>query len=146
MMLEDAQDWLRNRVDDGARCPCCNQFAKIYKRKLTESQVGTLRRLLDRQRQIGGWVHLPDVHQPSRDFATTAYFGLSEQSAEERPDGGKSGYWMVTSDGINFLRGRYPVHKYARIYDGRCLGYEGDQVTVDDIAPQFRLDELMSGI
>ena len=30
--LSQAKDWLRVRLDEGAKCPCCAQHAKLYKR------------------------------------------------------------------------------------------------------------------
>ena len=34
MTLTEAKQWLKERLDEGTRCPCCNQYAKIYKRKI----------------------------------------------------------------------------------------------------------------
>ena len=34
MTLDEAKAWLRDQVDDGAHCPCCGQFAKVYKRRI----------------------------------------------------------------------------------------------------------------
>ena len=42
MSLGDAREWLRERVEHGARCPCCTQFAKVYERKLNSRMARQL--------------------------------------------------------------------------------------------------------
>lgn len=32
--LDQARDWLRANVDEGAHCPLCTQHAKVYRRGL----------------------------------------------------------------------------------------------------------------
>jgi hypothetical protein len=40
--LAEAQDWLRERLPDGAKCPCCTQFAKVYRRKINSAMAWQL--------------------------------------------------------------------------------------------------------
>jgi hypothetical protein len=148
MTLKEARDALRAEIDDGAHCPCCTQFAKVYKRKITASQLRTAGLVYAKQNKQPGddpWVHLPSIPQHSRDFATLAYFGIAEQKPGKREDGGAAGYWKITNLGAAFLRGNGFVRKYARVFDGRLLGFDGAAVSVTDLAPKFRLDELMAG-
>jgi hypothetical protein len=92
--LDEARQWLRERVDDGAACPCWHLVAELD---------------------------------------------------EPRDDGGRAGYWRVTELGVEFLRGTLRVPKYARVYDGRRLGFAGELVGVADcLGEPFRLDELMA--
>jgi hypothetical protein len=55
-MLDDtitlgaARDWLRDRLDDGERCPCCTQLAKTYRRRIH----ATLAKALITMYQHGG--------------------------------------------------------------------------------------------
>ena len=133
-------------VDEGIRCPLCRQFAKNYRRKLNKTMVKALRLL----RNNGGateYVHAPTVLSayaaPSREIGKLALFDLVEELAVRREDGGRAGYWKVTPSGEAFLRGELAVKKYAVVYDGRLLGYRGDDVTINEVAPEFRLDDLM---
>ena len=47
-MIEDsdslgtAREWLRSQAKDGARCPCCRQYVKVYRRKLNSSMSRAL--------------------------------------------------------------------------------------------------------
>lgn len=143
--LEDAQDWLRENVDDGARCPCCTQFAKVYRRKIN---AGMARALVIMWSLNGtDWFYLPDITHKwqGRDESNLRHFGLIEEAGERRPDGTRKGWWHVTNLGASFVRGHTSIAKYARIYDGRCLGLdETETVTIHDaLGDRFRLDELM---
>ena len=134
-------------VDDGLHCPLCKQFAKIYKRKLNKTMVKALR-LLYKAGATTQFVHAPTVlaahAAPAREVGKLAYFNLTKEETERREDGGKSGWWMVTKSGIEFLRGRLTVQKYAVVYDGVVTGYKGGEVNITGIAPDFRFDDLMN--
>lgn len=147
--VEEAKNWLRDRLTEGDRCPVCKQHCKIYRRKITSSMVTTaakVRRAQDGPNSNDGYVYLPDIFQHSRDFATMAYFGLAGQAPGKRIDGGRPGWWRITEDGMEFLRGNKKVHKYALIYNGARIGYDGEEISVREIAPEFRFDELMAGV
>lgn len=152
MKLPEARELLKERRDHGVDCPVCGQLAKVYKRKLTESMVRVLYELGARNRgwddwPKSEWVHInAEIPQRARDFSTTAFFKLAEEELSRRPDGGRAGYWRITDEGVHFLKGEIGVAKYALIYDGEVLGYEGKTVTVDDVAPEFDLADLMQGV
>ncbi|MCA9495771.1 MAG: hypothetical protein KC589_02420, partial [Nanoarchaeota archaeon] len=47
LTLEQAKKILRESIEkDGATCPCCNQFVKAYKRKITSSMAYSLIRIV----------------------------------------------------------------------------------------------------
>lgn len=145
--LEEVREWLRDRVDDGAKCPCCTQFAKVYRRKITVQAA----RVLIRMYHAAGtdWVNLPDlIERKGADEAKPRYWGLLEAMEGTRPDGSsRVGWWRLTPEGVAFVRDELRVPKYARIYDGRCLSLEGDPVGIRDaLGTKFRYDELMAGV
>jgi hypothetical protein len=127
--LHDARQWLRDRVDDGARCPCCTQHAKVYRRKIT----GAMARALIALHQAGGadeYVYAPDILREHRLVA----------------DAAKLRYWHLVTE-LDEPRDDLRVPKYARVYDGRRLGFTGEPVSVGDcLGEPFRLDELMAGV
>lgn len=144
VLLVQAKAWLRARIDEGARCPCCNQFAKVYKRKINSAMAKALIQFY----RAGGttqFIHGPTLLGGARaDEGKLRYWGLLEEETERRPDGGRAGYWRVTPVGELFVQGKSTVYKYARVYDGRCLGLVGDQVTIKDaLADKFDYAELM---
>ena len=144
--LEEAKDWLRERLDHGADCPCCTQRAQVYRRKLNSRMA---RGLIALYLATGGrdYGHLPTIAGDGCEVGKLRYWGLVVEEPEARPDGGRAGYWKLTPDGVDFVRGRLRVPKYARIYDGRRLGLRGEPVDIRDcLGSPFHYDELMAGI
>lgn len=148
LSLEEARAWLRERVDEGERCPCCTQFAKVYKRSINSTMA---RGLIDIYRASGQeWCHVRTLRRRSgagdnREESKLRYWGLVEEESERREDGGRSGWWRVTPVGQQFVLGQLHVAKYAHIYDGRCLRLSGPLVTIRQaLGSRFNYDELMA--
>ena len=60
---------------------------------------------------------------PSKgDAAKLVYWGLIEEEALQREDGGRAGWWRVTAYGERFLKGLIRVPKYARVFDEPVAG------------------------
>lgn len=146
--LTEAKDWLRARVDEGARCPCCDQFAKIYRRRIN---AGAAWGLIYLERNHGyDWVHVPTtgrLAQLGGEFARLRYWGLIVEEPEVRPDGGRTGWWQLTEKGHRFVHFKMSLPKYVKIYDGRVLGFDDAQRVsiVDALGHKFNYHELMKG-
>jgi hypothetical protein len=145
MTLKEARDALRLLVEEGARCPCCTQLAKVYKRKV---HAGMARLLIAMWRNAGEeWLYLPSLPQKSRDGTGLAYWGLIEEEKARREDGGRAGWWRITEEGRGWVLMQTTIPKYAMIYDGRCLGHRGAHVTIRDaLGTRFDYDDLMAGV
>jgi hypothetical protein len=144
-LLGDVKDWLRDRVDGGAKCPCCTQLAKVYRRHINGEMVRALAALyVRRYDNHNGYVHLPTIHPTRADSAKLVYWNLIEEEPVYRSDNGRAGWWRITSKGMEWLQGGSFVQKYARIYDGKLLGLEGGPWYVHDaVKDKFDLRELM---
>lgn len=146
--LAEAQGWLRERLDQGASCPCCTQFAKVYRRKVHATMAAELIRVWHAHRDQ--WFHLPTAVPAGRggDFSKLAFWELVEEDGATRDDGSpRTGWHRVTAAGELYVRGDLLIPKYARVYDGRCLGFAGPEVGVRDaLGKRFRYDELMAGM
>lgn len=154
MSLGEARAKLRMLVDEGHTCPCCTQFAKVYKRTIHSSMAQALIRIYRTghitRDSYNEWVVVADVltHRQVADVAKLAYWELIQPEPEaQRRDGSKRvGRWRVTSRGLYFVTGQASVPKYARVYDGRVLGWTGEGVTiVDCLGKKFDYRELMYG-
>lgn len=136
--------WLRKKADDGAICPVCEQTVKVYRRKLNAGMARSLIRMY----KAGGldYIHIPTtVGSRSREEGKLRYWGLVEEEQVTRPDGGRAGYWRVTPVGELFVQGQITVWSHARVYNSRCLGLVGDQISIKDaLASQFDYEELMN--
>lgn len=149
MTLGDARDKLRHLVENGGHsCPCCAQFAKVYKRPINSSMA---RDLIAMYRLHGlEFCYLPDVRtatksRGNREESKLRYWGLIEEEQTLRPDGGRAGWWRVTELGERFVLNQTHVQKYAHIYDGRRLRFSGSPVSiVEALGQKFNYRELMS--
>lgn len=144
------------REHHGVICPSCDQFAKVYRRSINRPMVVALAKL-DRACNaqnapdstyvawdLAPFVHLPTVVGYGGDAAKLAYWGLIEEEAGVREDGGRHGWWRVTQLGHRWLNGWCTVDRWALIYSGTFLRYDGPPRSVYQAYGQmFDLRELM---
>lgn len=148
--LGAARDWLRPRTEGGVECPCCHQFAKVYRRKINASMARTLIKLWregDFSKRL--YVFVPGI-DPVRggDVTKSEYWGLIEEEKGHRTDGSsRVGYWRLTRRGEDWVQGKITVPKYARVYNGVCLNTTGVAWSVHDaLGSTFSYSDLMAGI
>lgn len=145
MTLADARAELRKLVRDGAECPCCTQFAKVYRFAFNGAMAVGLIRMY----RTGGqeWVHVPDLRLPGGHMLKARYWGLIEKPPElVRDDGSKRvGIWRMTDAGAAFVNDRARILSHAVIYNNRCLRLVGDPMTIRQLlGKRFDYGELMS--
>ena len=143
MTLAAARELLRSLVEDGRTCPCCGLLAKIYKHKCDSAMAATLCRMY----RNGGetmFLHTVELPGDNHKVSQLSWWGLVEEELVRRPDGGRAGYWRLTSKGVKFVRQQQLITKYARIFDAAVLGYQGEQVSIIDcLGDKFNYRELM---
>lgn len=147
--LAECQAWLRDRVDDGATCPCCTQFAKVYRRKINSGMARALLALY-RQRITNGnkAYHLTSLAPWTHEGGQLAWWGLITQDPTRRDDGGQSGWWKITTLGQAFAQNRVEVPKYAKVFNRQLMELD-DSVNVkivDTLGTKFDYTELMAGL
>jgi hypothetical protein len=147
--LGEAQQWLRERLDQGAPCPCCTQRAQRYRRKLNSSAIYGL---IQMYRAHGmNWGHAPTTSTVSRvggELARCRYWNLIQEATEKRDDGGRAGWWRITPHGEEFLRNQIRVASHAFIYDNRLqkLDFTNLVSCREALGRKFDYDELMAGL
>lgn len=118
----------RSRHAGGTDCPLCGQHVEVYQRTITRQMAQALIALHQAGAGPARAKHwstvLADAGIPRADEAKLGHWGLVAKS-------GKAGMWVVTQAGRGFLNGTQ-VPRHALIYNGRVLGFEGDQVTISD--------------
>lgn len=141
--LAQAKADLGALLSEGTTCPCCGQFAKVYKRKLHSAMARDL--ILAYRRAGTEWFHVRQVlGHDGGDFAKLAMWDLIEEAGERRPDGGRAGWWQITESGVLFVSGLGQVSKYARVYNGRRINLTGPLVTIEDcLGERFNYHQLM---
>jgi hypothetical protein len=147
--LGQAKAWLRERLDDGAECPCCTQRAQRYHRKLNSSATHALILMYRAHRRE--WGHGPSTSTVARaggELARCRYWHLIEEADWQREDGGRAGWWRITDLGEQFIYNRVKVPSHAYIYDNRLMKLD-DRVTiniVEALGRHFNYHELMLGL
>ncbi len=155
MTLEEAQDFLISHFEEGAVCPCCGQLVKLYKRKLDSFMAYALILIYRyfRQSDVEPWLHVPSYliaqGASDRECAKLRYWGLIEEMANTRPDGGRAGLYRISQRGIDFVEGRCSVPKYIYLYNQMLIdrGDEADsaRTTIHEaLAERFDYQELMN--
>jgi hypothetical protein len=143
MTVEAARALVREHAEEGIRCPVCDQFAKVYQRKITAVTASTLIRAYREYAHEA--FHLPSFDGVrGGDFSKLAYWRLIVDERRVRPDGGRAGWWKITSYGGLFVKGAIGVPEYAHVYDGTLQQLDGKLITIRDaLGTRFDYDELM---
>lgn len=105
------------------------------------------RALIEMRNRAGlDFIHVPTFYALGGDFAKLAYWGLVEEADEQREDGGRAGWWRLTTKGEAFLRRQLKVPKYALVYDAKHLGFDDEEMVdiQDCLGNRFNLAELMA--
>ena len=149
-----ARIWLQEGKERGVVCPCCDQYAKIYKRKFNSSMARgliTLARYASTHPQEE-WFHLATIFRDakvcaSNDGALLRHWGLIAPFKGQRKDGSKRvGYHRLTDLGKSFARGIGTIPAYAVLYSEELLRLSEEQVTMKAaLGAKFSFEELMGG-
>lgn len=113
------------RVGNKETCPCCSQDAKYYKRSLSPHLIKALRVVQKYEDGITGNNISRMLSGGARDAAFLAYWDLIKLDGETKR-------WSLTTTGKRFLNGQKRVPKYAIVYAGSVLDYEGEPVSIKD--------------
>jgi len=157
--LEQAKEDTFNKSVDGTTCPCCQQFVKVYRRKITSSMARALIELNRHGIRIGthtGWTHMPELLARRKlqrsDEAKLVHWGLMEPFRALRDDGSKrNGMYRITYLGHKFVQGALEVPKYVYIYNHSVQGFSdgtnghpNETVSIQEcIGEKFNYRELM---
>lgn len=147
--IQQAKDWLRKRLKEGADCPVCNQRVQMYRRKINS---GMARALIQIYRHAGTeWTRVQDIPDAPRggDYGKLRFWGLLEPRGDDAEDGNSAGYWRITDAGEAFVLGRLNVPSHVGTYNNRGYQLNDDEFTNIDIRAalgnKFDYDELLRG-
>lgn len=145
--ISEAKTYINNNIKEGSRCPCCNKFVKLYRRRMNGSSVSALIKLnnLHRMNGYNKYFHSSKEYLNfAGDFAKLAHWDLIEAMPNDDKDKSHSGYWKITEKGIAFVNGSITVPSHILLYNAKCYGVEGDEVSIKDIlGTKFSYEELM---
>ena len=145
--LHEVISWLHERIEQGVKCPACEQHVQLYKnRQITGRMV---RDLFSFYHEVGvdNWGHLPP-HDSSKEASKLAYWGLIEERPGFRDDGARhAGWWKIPQKGVDFLHNRIAVPKRAICFNGEVIRLDDSEMVtvIDTLGKKFNYSELMSG-
>lgn len=157
--LEEAKTYLNANLRDGVICPCCNQMAKIYKRKFNSWMARAMVAFYQHIGMKPGWFHAIGVITDRRfykhkinnscgDYGKLVYWNLLEDAAGHREDGNpETGYYRMTQKGMDFVLAKLRIKKYVYLYNDTLLEVEGNDETItihEAMGEAFNYSELMS--
>jgi hypothetical protein len=153
--LKEAKAWLKERVNEGARCPCCNQLAKVYKRRIHSTMAYHLIQLKKRSLD-DSFIHKSFLLSGSRsamtslgggEFAMMRHWGLIEEKLkDDKQKGRTSGFWRITEKGKGFVDKKLLINKFIYLYDGQLLKVSEETASISDcLGEKFDYESLMKG-
>lgn len=148
--LKEAKDYVNNNKIDGVRCPCCEQFAKVYFRQIHSTMARQLILLWQfNRKERKKFIHFSMIRIGSgiSDFSKLKYWLLVEQMPHDYDNtvSNASGYWRITQAGVDFINGILSVRKKVMIYNDDVLGFVGSKVDIHDcLGKKFNYGELMA--
>jgi hypothetical protein len=132
----------------GVICPCCDQRAKVYRRKLNAEMARALIVLYRHHLSTGEeWVHVPTVlAAQGGDPIKMVAWGLIEALPDATRWDGSSrvGVYRVTPDGQAFVLGVKRVASHVLIYNQDIIGISEETTDIREaLGVRFNYAELM---
>jgi len=151
--LEEAKQLLRDNWEQGIKCPCCGQWVKRYPYKLNSNAAVSLiwiyRLGLDEK---DGWVHVQqrftevfNRNATAMSYIVLKHWGFIEPKPNNLdPDKNASGYWRITTRGINFVLHGTKEPTHAHVYNNRAVGFAEEYADIKQaLGVKFSYAELM---
>jgi len=150
-LLSEARREVVEGREDGISCPCCDQYVRVYRRKLNKPMARLLLWLVRRHEKDPRWynVHEFPLIQGRRgggDFAKLAHWGLVEEGRLDDEDGTRrtSGIWVPTSKARQFVAGALRVPSHVHLYNNHPVGFSDTPISIRDaLGEEFSYADLM---
>jgi hypothetical protein len=155
--LEEAQAFVQLHLANGAKCPACGQFAKLYRRKLNATMAYALVLIHQffKKNPQHAWIHVASFLVNTRrdssvaggDVVKLRHWGLIERVDGERGDGSdRVGRYTITELGRRFVEGAIAVPRYAYLFNQMLMRLSEEKTTIQEaLGDRFSYEELLQG-
>lgn len=135
-------NWNKAIEGDGAHCPCCGKWGKVYKIKLSQHLALCLRWIAVHAEE-DGWVDVqnkaPRWMLKSKTYALLEHWKMVESKSY------RSGVWRATQDGLDFVAGHTSESSAVFIYDNKIWGFDSEETSFRGcFGKHFDFDEMMN--
>lgn len=138
------------RMYAGFHCPKCEQWTKLYARRINKGMATQLIWLVRTYKKLKrNWVkvanHAPRNILSSPQFTVLKHWGLVEQKENLSSKKRTSNLWRPTKAGIDFVLQRISVPEYAFLYNDKLRGYSVERTTLEQaLGVDFDYEEVMA--
>lgn len=142
MTIAQAREIMEGARLSGVTCPCCDQFAKLYQRKLNTGMAASLLWLVSEYLKTLNWVDMAQAPKriiQNREIGKLQHWGLVVNHKNK---------WQPTQAGIKFAMGEVDVPQYAFIYNNKLVGLSKlEKVNIKQaLADKFDYEQLTRDI
>jgi hypothetical protein len=148
---------------EGQTCPCCSQLVKLYRRKLSVRMVeGLVRLYLVHNQVAAGTLRDPNnvIRDPNgtiwirhdlfaelgeRNYSLLRFWGLMVPRDTRTATDNASGFWSITYEGVQFVRGTLAVPEYVYVFNNTMHSVSAENVLIQHVHSSFDYAELMKG-
>ena len=144
--LEDAKtEWVSAIHGEGARCPCCDRWGKIYPRHFNASMAKALIWLVG---EGFDWTDVPNTAPKwltrTNQLPTVRWWGLIERQSPKTPAAKHSGMWKPTLRGWRFVHGLITVPETVYTYNAHVVRYSDKNIFIRDaFKTNFDYEQVM---
>ena len=148
--IAQARRSVMSNIEEGTTCPCCDQYCRLYKRKLNSGMAAGLVWLVRQYLKDRQWVDIPNraprfLLRTGGQFSVLAHWGLIEQRINEDDKKRTSGFWRPTKKGIDFVKRRISVPSHVHLYNNEVRGWSDKNLDIDAaLGKKFSYKELMA--
>ena len=149
-LLDIRKKYRNSLLRDGAHCPVCDRWGKVYKRRLNKTMVKCLEWVVNvTTAEDVKYIDIPargrlgegDIYDFTKQYSTLKHWGFLQRPDGEEP---RSGIWGPTPSGIRFLRGLEQAPEWIATYNDIAVEWAEDLVSVSDIVEGFSYDQIMT--
>lgn len=151
--ITEAKVFLRQNYAKGTKCPCCNQFVKLYKRSFNTGMAVSLIYIHNIfKRKSSEWINIQKefadqykCNANQMDYIQLHRWGMIEPKLNRMDLTKKdSGLWRMTARGRTFVHGVIIVQQYVLIYDNKTIEFTGKFINIEQaLKNKFDYGELM---
>jgi hypothetical protein len=146
--LTAAKEFWEDHIDtkEGAICPCCEIFGRIYRRPFNTVAIQALAALYRHTKLNGeGFYHYLDFFgKPYGDFPKFTHLKLIVRATNDDPVKRTSGTYKIQQPGIAFVESRLAIPSRLCLGPGNeLLEVFGEQKRIGEFWPEFNFTDLM---
>lgn len=143
------QQWRHAIENDGAHCPVCDRWGRIYARGINKTMARSLMWLCQAIKDKDGWVDVPS-NAPrwlvrSNQLATLRWWSLVERRGNDDPKNKHSGMWRATKLGVDFVHGLKKIPEKVYTYNGEVETVSQNLVHISEcFQDYFNYEQIMN--